>query len=97
MKKEKLNQKWICTDPDNNQYRLDENQNIWTDRTFTFKQDDEEMTICLNDYTTEEILNMIGAFGYNGNGQDFWINGDTVKISNDIIAECVFEYEIGVV
>lgn len=86
--------KWICTDPDNDQYRLDEDQDLWIARKFNFKQGEAHMEIDIDDYTVEEILNVIEAFGYSGNGQDFWIFGTDKDISNDIIAECMFEHEL---
>ena len=91
---------WICTDPDNGQYRLDEGQNVWKDKEYTFKQDDQELTINLTEYTLDEINDIINAFGYRGiNNPEpyYFIDGTDEEISLDIIAECIFESEIGVV
>ena len=86
--------KWICTDPDNSQYRLDEGQDLWRDKIFTFKEKGREMTIDLDEYTLEEINEIISAFGYFGNGGVYYIDGTDTEISNDIIAECIFEHEL---
>lgn len=88
------NNKWICTDPDNNQYRLNEGQNVWKDTKFTFKENEKELTIELKEYTLTEINNTISSYGYFGNGAVYYIDGTDTEISNDIIAECIFESEI---
>lgn len=84
---------WICTDPDVGQYRLDEGQDLFHDTKFTFKEKETQATIELKDYSLEEINNIISAYGYFGNGGIFYINGTDREISNDIIAECIFETE----
>lgn len=84
---------WICTDPDNDQWRLDEGQDLWTDTKFRFRQYGIEDEIDLNNYTLKEINYIISGYGYFGNGAVYYIDGTQEEISNDIIAECIFEYE----
>lgn len=88
--------KWICTDPDNGRFRLDDGLNIWKCTIFRFIQGTYDMTIDLNHYSLEDINNIISSYGYIGTKKhSYWMEG-TVKtaVSNDIIAECIFETEI---
>lgn len=88
---------WICTDPDNEQY----GRQI-SERIFEFKERSKglyedgyeegefiEMTINLDHYTQEEVLNHISAY-YEDLNEIFNIYGED---ANWIIAECIFEQE----
>ena len=93
--------KWICTDPDNDQFRLDEGKDLWKDKVHTFKQDGEVLTIDLDKYDDEYILSCISSYGYRGNPSIdyYFINGisgpaDKHEVDLSIIAECIFELEI---
>lgn len=90
---------WICTDPDNEQY----GRQI-SERIFEFKERSKglyedgyeegefiEMTINLDHYTQEEVLNHISAY-YEDLNEIFNIYGED---ANWIIAECIFEQESG--
>lgn len=87
---------WILTDDSIKQYgRTRKDLNKWA---FEFKQKDVEETIIdLEDYTTEQIQNVISSYGYSLNPAssyfifDIYKNKETV---NWIIAECIFETEI---
>lgn len=87
--------RWVCTDPDNDQYRLDKGEDKYKDTVFTFKQGDEQMTIDITEYPKDEVKSILASFGYTEQMDDFYTDATGAKVSNDIIAECIFETEIG--
>lgn len=88
--------KWICTDPDTGQFRLDEGQDVWNDMVYTFNECGRQVMIDIRDYTDEEILSAIASFGYTGvpSANRYWVQGEGTDIDLSIIAECLFELEI---
>lgn len=89
---EEEEEKWICTDPDMNQYGRKTG-----DKMYEFKQDmtypdgsivKEEKDIDLNDYSDDEINNHLSAYGW---------TIKQLKEENDLdgaewlMAECIFE------
>ena len=92
----KDNSKWVCTDPDSNQYRRDDSK-----VKFTFKEDRVtnpgtwevetwESTINLIEYSVEEMIEACNTFGYKSEEVDVWIRSGE---NYPLIAECIFELE----
>jgi hypothetical protein len=52
------------------------------------------MTIDLDGYTIDEIDQLLKTYGYIGN-ETGWVDGCGCQLTNEIIAECVFEQESG--
>lgn len=83
--------KWICTDPDKNQWGRQVGK-----REFEFKEDygfgEVSALIDLDDYTEEEINDHIAAFGYTVEGlkEEY----PTLESAEWIMAECIFEQTI---
>lgn len=92
-----LEEKWECTDYDNNQYGRQISEKVFEfkekNRGLSDYEEDEfiEMTINLDHYTNEQIENHISAY-YGSLEELKEIYGDD---SNWIIAECIFEQESG--
>lgn len=85
----KLNE-WVCTDPDNNQWGR------WLGgRCFEFRETlygvEVEIEINLDEYTDKQIEDHISAY-YNNLDQ---LKGYYEESSDWIIAECIFEQELG--
>jgi hypothetical protein len=96
IKLKNMKTKWICTDPDNEQY----GRHI-KGRTYEFKETMRfpsfeageiiNMIIDLNDYTEEETLNHISPY-YDNIDEVKEIYGDDWEW---VVAECIFEQESG--
>jgi hypothetical protein len=88
---------WLCTDLDNEQYGRQIKETVFEfkekNRGLSDYEEDEfiEITICLDQYTAEQIENHISAY-YGSLDELKGIYGDD---SNWIIAECIFEQESG--
>ena len=87
---------WILTDPDTNQYGKKISNKI-----FEFKQsdinDNYPVTIDLNDYTYEQIENCINSYGYTIFNAGMGMLNIDKEYGDDadwIIAECLFEMEM---
>lgn len=86
---------WICTDPDNDQFRLDEGQNLWKNTAYLFRQGTTKEYVDLKDYSHDKIRSIINSYGYDTiDFTNYFIQGTDQKISLDVIAECIFETEI---
>ena len=83
--------KWICTDPDTNQYGRK-----LSDKLYEFKQDmkyngvivTEEDEINLNDYTEEEINDHLSPYGWS---IEQLKDENTLEDAEWLMAECIFE------
>lgn len=88
---------WICTDSDTEQYGRQISERVFEFKELANNEDEYdfgeyiEMTINLDHYTQEEVLNHISAY-YTDLNEIFNIYGEE---ANWIIAECVFEQESG--
>lgn len=71
--------KWICTDPDNQQYGRK-----LTETIYEFKEHNVTMVVDLDEYTSEQMKKAYEPYGFP--------DGD---LTNWIIAECIFEQESG--
>ena len=87
-------ERWIVTDPNCNQCRLD-----ISDHEFLFKEDrlwnpitketkEYSTIIDTNDYDWDEIIDICDAFGYSKEEVYSWLNN---KENLALIAECIFE------
>jgi len=86
--------KWICTDPDTNQYGRK-----LSDKLYEFKQDmkyngvivTEEDEINLNDYTEEEINDHLSPYGWS---IEQLKDENTLEDAEWLMAECIFEQTV---
>lgn len=86
------NKNWILTDPDRKQYGRKLSNNIFEFKEFNENENDWEiMTINLNHYNNKQIEYFIS--GYYSSLEE--INKIYKEQSDWIIAECIFEQEIG--
>ncbi len=88
---------WICTDPDNEQYALEVSEKV-----FRFKEKNRfngayedpneiiEETINLEDYTEDQMFNHVSAYYDYDEFKEMLDNKEYL-----IIAECIFEQESG--
>jgi len=83
---------WICTDPDAGQFRLDSN-NPGMETIFTFKQGDVINVVNLHEYGYNAIKHILSGYGYSPiQGTSAFIEPSGSILGNEIIAECIFEY-----
>lgn len=90
-----MDNQWIVTDPDSNQRGRKVGQ-----KEYEFEEDiiypwgeesKKEAIIDLNDYTQEEIENIISTYGYTLKS----LHSDySIEDMDFLIAECIFEQEI---
>ncbi len=90
------NEGWIQTDASCNQYRKDISKLVFLFREdriiqpITREIEKYESEIDLNDYTFEEMLDIIRSYGYTKEELIEWI---TTGENLSLIAECIFEME----
>ena len=88
--------KWICTDPDCNQHRMNISETIFKfreDRIVNPEKGTKETytsTIDLADYTRKDIIDNCLPFGYKRSYINKWIDDQS---NNSLLAECIFEME----
>ena len=76
-----MKNKWICTDPDNQQYGRRISKTV-----FEFKERGQQLIINLDSYNYSGKWNYCSAY---------YSKEDFEKLANWIIAECIFEQESG--
>lgn len=86
LEKEPLNNDWICTDPDNQQYGRKIKKNV-----FEFKERGEHLVIDLTKYSQAQKESFIAS--YYGNIQN--CKNECGLNYLWILAECIFEQESG--
>ena len=95
--------KWICTDPDQHQFRQDKGEDVWNDTKFTFKERGEVMTIDLKSYTNDKLNAIMSSYGYKESLEEVdgkpkhtrkFFDCTGTEVDNSILAECCFEYEL---
>lgn len=89
---------WICTDPDEGQYRMDRGEDVTKEKSYIFTQKGYELEIDLKEYTEDDIQDIINGYGYYKEGElylndSFNKDSEDAIVTLDIIAECVFEFE----
>lgn len=86
------NSLWVCTDPDNNQYRMNDGNDLMTGKVFVFREDDTQKTIDIRDFTDEQKISVAKSFDYL-----YYIESGELRdssggsLGNAILAECLFE------
>lgn len=87
-----MNENWICTDPDNNQYGKQLGPKL-----FEFKETDcwgetVQAQINLDDYSEQDKIECLDTYGYKWDEQNkIFISPTGEEIEDWIIAECLFE------
>ena len=89
---------WICTDPDEDQYRMNRGEDVTKEKSYIFTQKGYELEIDLKEYTEDDIQDIINGYGYYKEGElylndSFNKDSEDAIVTLDIIAECVFEFE----
>lgn len=100
-----INNEWICTDPDRQQYGRKIRHKVYEFKELEFcfegnvERHSDSTIINLDDYTSEKIESIINSYGYSQyNNEDsslLNIVEDSPEDCDFLIAECIFEQESG--
>jgi len=86
---------WVCTDPDNNQWRLNDGNDLKTGKVFVFRENDETKIIDIREYTDVQKSSIVKSFGYIYSFSTGRVYDKTyLNHGNAILAECIFEHEL---